>query len=100
MGDMHGQGGLPYPWHPADRVDRHHAAGPGGISHRGGDAAQFVVPAGERRRVRRQRVPHRQAAPSPPPRRHAAGHLRQRVEYLKLKIGSGGEGADDQPGIA
>ena len=101
VGDMHGQRGLPYPGHPADRVDRHYPAGPGSVRHRSGDAVQFAVPAGERRRVRRQRVPHCQCRRRRS-RHHcqpAAGDLRQRVEHLKLQIGSGSEGADDQPGI-
>ena len=98
---MHGQRGLPYPGHPTDRVDRHYPAGPGSVRHRSGDAVQFAVPAGERRRVRRQRVPHCQCRRRRS-RHHcqpAAGDLRQRVEHLKLQIGSGSEGADDQPGI-
>jgi hypothetical protein len=57
---MHSQRGLAYPGHPADRVDRHHPAAPSSVGHRGHDAVQFRVPAGERRRVRGQRVPHPQ----------------------------------------
>ena len=92
VSDVHGQGSLPYAGHPVDRVDRHEAASADRASHRGGDAVQFAVPARERRRVRRQRVPHRQRAR---PRDGSQG-----VEQLKLKIGVGGECPDDQPGIA
>ena len=55
---VHRQGGLARPRHPADRPDRHHPARPGRTRHRRGDLAQLLAPAGERRRIRRQRIPH------------------------------------------
>jgi len=51
---VHGQGGFAHPGHPADRADRHHPAGRSALRHRGRYAVQFLLPAGERRRVRRQ----------------------------------------------
>ena len=41
-------------------MDRHDPADPSSLGRRGHDAVEFRIAAGERRRVRRQRVPHPQ----------------------------------------
>jgi hypothetical protein len=94
---VHGQGGLADPGHPADRLDSHHSASPRDTGRSSGDLGHFLVPAGEHRRVRRQRIPHPQ---SRRPRCRNPGDLGQGVEHLQFQAVSGREVTDDQAGVA